>query len=247
MKILTVYFASKGNVVEIPPRTSVMDALSKATGNSTNEVVFACNGEQFFHGESVKGDVANKVWEVVCLVPTISEQFSALEEKMVFQDSRIKLLEDRINVLEGTVLFDWIRNVATTILLFIAGSQPYSDTTSNRFQSAKGDFLYRITNYVNASSMWEINKFKKLADDIISRRNEVMHPTSLENLNKVVESALDAIQRCRRIRITLKQETSIIEDYEEIKKYYPTKCAHNINIAGPPTTDSEGGELDGST
>ena len=161
----------------------------------------------------MRGDIGNKPWDMFCVVPTLNERFSALED-------RIKVLEDRIHVLEGTALFDWFRNVASTVLLFFAGSQPHKDSNSYRFFSAEGEFLNRMTDYVDASSMWEIKKFKKVADDIISRRNAAMHPICVEDLDTLVDSAHDAMQRCRRIPDELKQEATIIADYESIKKRY---------------------------
>ena len=208
-------------MVKVSPGTKVMDALSEATGNTTNNLVFAHNGEQSFYGDNVRGDIVNKPWDMFCVVPTFNERFSAFEDRMKAQDDRIKVLEDRIQVLEGTALFDWFRNVASTVLLFFAGSQPHKDSTSHRFYSAEGEFLNRMTDYVDASSMWEIKKFKKVADDIISRRNAAMHPICVEDLDTLVDSAHDAMQRCRRIPDELKQEATIIADYESIKKHYP--------------------------
>ncbi len=41
---------------------------------------------------------------------------------------------NQLTALEGTVLIDWIRNVIASILLVLAGEQPYP--SSNRMQKA---------------------------------------------------------------------------------------------------------------
>ena len=130
---------------------------------------------------------------------------------------------EQLLALQGTVLYDWIKNVAASILLVLAGEQPYPNSVSNRFQCAKGPFLTRVTKYVTSSSHWEIDHFKRAADGVISRRNVAIHPVSLKDLDKVVIRAQGAIQRCPRIITDLKTECITIANYNDIKKCFPLK------------------------
>ena len=92
-------------------------------------------------------------------------------------------LAEQLSALQETVLHDWIRNVAASILLVHAGEQPYPYSVSNRFQCAAGPFLTRETKYVTSSSHWEIDHFKRAADGVISRRNVAIHPVRLKDLD----------------------------------------------------------------
>ena len=211
---MKVYSATEmKRIVEVPPRTPVMDAVSSAIGSRTDHVLFADNGDRTFHRENVRGDVGSKEWEVVFEGPSIEERFAALE-------SRFQEQNNRIQVLEGTQLVPWIRNVAATVLLFL-DNQPYPDKPSHRFHNAGGDLLSRVNNYVNASKTWELKQFLNAADGIVTRRNTAIHPSSVGELDTLVEQAQDAITRSPAIRSSLRQEVIIIEEYSEIKKFFP--------------------------
>ena len=132
-------------------------------------------------------------------------------------------LTEQLSALQGTVLYDWIKNVAASILLVLAGEQPYPYSVSNRFQRAAGPFLTRVTKYVTSSSHWEIDHFKRAADGVISRRNVAIHPVSLKDLDKFVIRAQEAIQSCPRIITDLKTECITIANYNDIKKCIPLK------------------------
>ena len=218
-------------IVEVPPRTPVMDAVSSAIGSRTDHVLFADNGDRTFHRENVRGDVGSKEWEVVFEGPSIEERFAALE-------SRFQEQNNRIQVLEGTQLVPWIRNVAATVLLFL-DNQPYPEKPSHRFHNAGGDLLSRINNYVNASDTWEIHKFLQAADGIITHRNTAIHPSSVNELDALVEQAQDAISRSPAIRPTLRQEVIIIEVYSEIKKFFPGNASAKGAVNGSEIDDSK--------
>ena len=209
-------------IVEVPPRTPVMDAVSSAIGSRTDHVLFADNGDRTFHRENVRGDVGSKEWEVVFEGPSIEERFAALE-------SRFQEQNNRIQVLEGTQLVPWIRNLAATI----------PEKPSHRFHNAGGDLLSRINNYVNASDTWEINKFLQAADGIITRRNTAIHPSSVDELDTLVKQAQDAISRSPASRSTLRQEIIIIGEYSEIKKFFPGNASAKGADNGSEIDDSK--------
>ena len=93
-------------------------------------------------------------------------------------------------------------------------------TYSQRFWNAKGPFLSRITKYVDGSN-WEIKKFKIAADGVISRRNRAFHPVSVQDLDMQVTRAKDAIRTCPSIRTDLRNECTILDDYDDMKKMFP--------------------------
>ena len=150
----------------------------------------------------------------------LTEQLSAQAKENVRSTEQ---LTEQLSALQGTVLHDWIRNVAASILLVLAGEQPYPYSVSNRFQRAAGPFLTRVINYVTSSSQWEIHHFKRAADGVISRRNVAIHPVSLKDLDKFVIRAQEAIQSCPRIITDLKTECITIANYNDIKKCIPLK------------------------
>ena len=73
------------------------------------------------------------------------------------------------------------------------------------------------------NSQWEINKFKKAADEVILRRNKATHPASVNvnELDGLVIRAKEAIHNCPSITQTLKNESIMIADYDDIKKFFP--------------------------
>ena len=157
----------------------------------------------------------------------LTEQLSAQAKQLSAQAKEnvrsTEQLTKQLSALQGTVLHDWIRNVAASILLVLAGEQPYPYSVSNRFQRAAGPFLTRVTKYVTSSGHWEIDHFKRAADGVISRRNVAIHPVSIKDLDEVVLRAQGAIQSCTRIKTDLKNECITIANYDDIKKCFPLK------------------------
>lgn len=204
-----------------------MDAAETQTtaGKATTDVLDVHNS---LHDESANGNIGNKACDVHYVEASIEESLRAAEVRvrqldvLVKQHSgRLDVLEGIVGILEGTVTRDWIRNVASSILLFLAGEQPYEETTnSTTYQT--GQVGARILLYLDAS-IWDPEKFKKAANDIINRRNgeAYMHPASVEDLDRLVQTAQDAVGRCPSIRHALPQEVLIIDDYDEIKKHFP--------------------------
>ena len=160
-------------------------------------------------------------------IEQLTEQLSAQAKQLSAQAKEnvrsTEQLTKQLSALQGTVLHDWIRNVAASILLVLAGEQPYPYSVSNGFQFAAGPFLTRVINYVTSSSQWEIHHFKRAADGVISRRNVAIHPVSIKDLDEVVLRAQGAIQSCTRIKTDLKNECITIANYDDIKKCFPLK------------------------
>ena len=231
MSVMKICSATEVKCVEkIPPTTPVMVAVSSVIGRA-DDVLFANNGDRTFHRENIRGDVGINEWEVVFEGPSIEERFAALE-------SRLQEQNNRIGVLEGTQLLPWIRNVAATVLLFL-DNQPYPDKPSRRFHNARGDLLSRLKNYVNASATWELDTFLQAADAIVTRRNIAIHPSSVDELDALVEQAQDAISRSPTIRSTLRQEIIVIEEYNEIKKFFPGNATAKGTDNGSEIDDSK--------
>jgi hypothetical protein len=134
--------------------------------------------------------------------------------------AQLRAQGEQLRALQGTVLFDFIRNVISTILLVFAGEQPHKNTESHRFYNAKGPFLSRITEYVKGSN-WDIKKFKIAADGVISRRNRAFHPVSVQELDELVTRAKEAIHTCPSIRTDLRNECIILDDYDDMKRIFP--------------------------
>jgi hypothetical protein len=152
----------------------------------------------------------------------LTAQVTSQGNQLTSQGNQLTSQGNQLTALEGTVLIDWIRNVIASVLLVLAGEQPYPYSSSNRFKKATGDFLSRVTRYVN-NSQWEINKFKKAADEVILRRNKATHPASVNDLDGLVIRAKEAIHNCPSITQTLKNESIMIADYDDIKKFFPFK------------------------
>ena len=238
MSVLTIYRAMEEKRLEVPPRIPVMEAVSSVVGIATSEVLFADNGERTFHRESVRGDIGCKKWEVVVEGPSLEERVSALEFQIQEQKTHNKMQDNRIGVLEEIQLVPWLRNVAATVLLFL-DDQPYTDTTSHRFRHAKGDLRYRITEYVNASGTWSLDKFQYAADGIITRRNAAIHPSSVGELDDLVEQALDAMARSPAVASTIRQEAIILREYSEIKKFFPGSISVKATEASSEIDDAK--------
>ena len=153
-------------------------------------------------------------------VEQLREQLREQGEQLREQGEQLRAQGGQLGALQATVLLDFIRNVVSTILLVLAGEQPHKNTDSHRFCNAKGPFLSRITKYVDGSN-WEIKKFKIAADGVISRRNRAFHPVSVQDLDMQVTRAKDAIRTCPSIRTDLRNECTILDDYDDMKKMFP--------------------------
>jgi hypothetical protein len=155
----------------------------------------------------------------------LTAKLNQLTAQVASQGIELTTQCNQLTALKGTVLIDWIRNVIASVLLVLAGEQPYPYSSSNRFKKAKGDFLSRVQGYVK-NSLWEINKFKKAADEVILRRNKATHPASVNDLDGLVIRAKEAIHNFPSITQTLKNESIMIADYDDIKKFFPSN-KHN--------------------
>jgi hypothetical protein len=99
-------------------------------------------------GEKMNIEVAKLNAQMV----TLRVETAAQGEQLRAQGEQLKAQGGQLRALQGTVLFDFIRNVISTILLVFAGEQPHKNTESHRFCNAKGPFLSRITEYVKGSN-----------------------------------------------------------------------------------------------
>jgi hypothetical protein len=139
-----------------------------------------------------------------------------------FEDlnARITILEETNKVVVGTVLKDWVRNVASAVLLFFAGEQK---ADSRKYHLAKGNFLIRLTAYVENTSS-DLDKFMKSAAAIISRHNTLMRPSSIDELSTMVNRAKDAIRNNAELRSQVRDEAIIIEDFDSIREHFPNSA-----------------------
>jgi hypothetical protein len=84
-------------------------------------------------------------------IEVLNAQMVTLAAQMVTlrveTDEKFRAQGEQLRALQGTVLFDFIRNVISAILLVFAGKQPHK-TESYRFRNADGPFLSRIIEYV---------------------------------------------------------------------------------------------------
>ena len=136
---------------------------------------------------------AAQATENVRLTAQFNSRFAAQAKENVPLTEQLTGRGEQSSALQGTVLQDWIKNVAASILLVLAGEQPYPCSVSNRFQRAAGPLSTRINRYVKSCSRWKIDHFKRAADGVISRRNVAIHPVSVKDLDKVVIRAQGAI------------------------------------------------------
>ena len=88
-------------------------------------------------------------------VKKLKAQMAAQGEQLRALGEQLRAQGGQLGALQGTVLFDFIRNIISTILLVLASEQPHKNTGSHRFCNAKGPFLSRIIEYVKGSN-WEI-------------------------------------------------------------------------------------------
>ena len=64
----------------------------------------------------------------------LTTQFNSRFAAQATENVRLtEQVTEQLLALQGTVLYDWIKNVAASILLVLAGEQPYPNSVSNRF------------------------------------------------------------------------------------------------------------------
>lgn len=63
----------------------------------------------------------------------LTEQVMSQGKELISQGKKLIVQDEELVALKGTVLLDWIRNVIASILLVLAGEQPYPCSSSNRF------------------------------------------------------------------------------------------------------------------
>jgi hypothetical protein len=151
-------------------------------------------------------------------------QMVKLRDEMGTQDDLLRVEInthcEQLKALQRNVLFAFIRNVISTILFVFAGDKPH------KFCNAEEPFLSRITEYVKGSN-WNIIKFLITADLFI-KYNRKLHPVSVQELDELVTRAKNAINTCSGIATGLKNECIILDDYNNMKKFFP----YNEKIEG---------------
>ena len=128
----------------------------------------------------------------------------------------------KFDVLEQLTITPYLRNVAATILLYLAGTQPQTYiTASKRFQNMVELEKLRVENC--ASSIGLTNtRFKILADGVLDRRNDIIYPTDIVVLESMVKDANAMIDAYPRMRKYLNDEVYVIGNFEKIQHYFPT-------------------------
>lgn len=200
--------------------------ISEAIGASS--IIHDDNGKRPLLEGQRKGQLGQCKWTVVCeselssQTHQLREEVIKLTERMTSQGVELASLGvelashvKKFDVLEQLTITPYLRNVAATILLYLAGIQPKTyATASKRFLSMVEPHKLRVENC--ASSIGLTNtKFKTLADIILDRRNDIIHPTDIVVLELMVKGANDMIDAYPRMRIFLKDEVFMIENFED--------------------------------
>ena len=205
---------------------TVEAALSKVTGD--NSVIHINNGKRTLTADQRTGPLGTCKWTVVYefdLCAEIRELRGGLRnltERLAVQDEKIALHDNKFELLETISTEPYIRNVAATILHYLAGTQPKDNVTSTRFTRMRGPDMLRVDECAISLGLTNV-KFKTLADSVLNRRNVSIHPADTEGLETIVKHASDMIDAYPRMRKSLKDEVTIIDNFDEIKSFFPCK------------------------
>ena len=178
-------------------------------GNS--KIIHINDGERtLLNSFQVRGPLGDKKWTIVY----------KLEENKAIEDIKVELnkeeQEKKNDITEKQIVKPFLMNTATSILLFLEGSQPKNLGPSCSFNKLNYN-SDRLNNCV-IDIGWTHDKMKTVADDILTRS---IHPSNVLELDTMVASAVEMIDAFPKTRRTFKNEVLIIDNYEIIKKHFP--------------------------
>lgn len=143
----------------------------------------------------------------------LAHEVHRLSSRLDTVESELASHKQDISVFAATV----IRNVAAQTLLYAAQDQSVHPP-NRRFQLLATSGSPQLTAYLAACPVPpSLDAFAAAADAVINRRNSTVHYGTLKALEKAVTDAAGLLHRHPALRTSCKQESFIIDTFEELK------------------------------
>jgi hypothetical protein len=157
---IDIHGSSLSRVSEHNINERIETLIPTITGSS--RIIHINNGERTLRDSEIRGPLGDKKWTIVY----------QLEENKAIEDMKVELdklkakneeQEKKNDITEKQIVKPFLMNTATSILLFLEGSQPKDLGPSCRFNR------FNNTDRLNKCEIdigWAHNKMKTVADDI---------------------------------------------------------------------------------
>lgn len=207
-------------MVSVPPTKRLRTVLDEELkeGETLNTVFKA---EQSYAADSIPDglQVGKREWTAT------SSHAAGLGQQVHNLSQQVQALQQAVSIGQQTQEADalvfgaqFVSNVAAQALLFACESQPRDDPPNRRFRRMAKAGSERLTAYLAA---WpfrpSMDDFGEAADAVINRRNSFLHYSSLHNLEEDASAALQLLARHPSLRNKCKQESSVLDTFQELK------------------------------
>ena len=184
----------------------------------TMKVFYIHNSDKEYAYGTVPGSVGTKTWTVIH-ESNDSETLSALVTK-------VDKMQRQLDAVGSIVVITYIRNTSAQVLLFLIGQQPKPLIISKRFANSRGtvrDTIDKCANDIGLTSA----RFIDIGDSILNRRNYDVHSISIQELIETVKNSVDMIDLFPSLNKDCKNEVKIIEEFDVIRKRFPSDRGSN--------------------
>ncbi len=212
------FFTGEQRMVSVSPNTRLKDVLEdNLRADETLNVVYTF--DRTFTADSIPEElqVGQKDWTAG------SSHSAGFGQQLQSLTDEVRALKTKVQTHEEDALLygmRFLRNVAAQSLLFACKEQPPESQPlpTRRFQNMARAGSSQLTAYLGAWAVPPSNEaFAKAADAVISRRNSTLHYSGLANLEEDISEARQLLTRHQTLRSKCRQESAIIDTFEELK------------------------------